>query len=191
VVSRYEASGKRVIDVSLASALLLLTSPILAGTAVAIWIEDRKSALFRQPRVGQHGEPFTLVKFRSMRVDTATVSSTEASQAWVTRVGRVIRRTSIDELPQLWCVLRGDMSLVGPRPALPTQTDLIRLRQLGGADAVKPGMTGLAQLRAYDNMTDQEKAGHDGEYAAHVSVVSDLRILLGTFAYVLRKPPTY
>jgi lipopolysaccharide/colanic/teichoic acid biosynthesis glycosyltransferase len=187
----YETSGKRLLDVACASGLLLLVSPVMAATAAAIWLEDRHTPFFRQTRVGRDERPFEVLKFRSMHIATAEVSSSSASTAWVTRVGKFIRRTNIDELPQLWCVLRGDMSLVGPRPALPTQDELVRLRRTKGAHVVRPGMTGLAQLRAYDNMPDEEKAGHDGEYAAHVSASGDLRILVGTLAYLTRKPPTY
>ena len=187
----YSSSGKRLFDIACSTGLMLLTSPVMAVTAAAIWLEDRHSPLFRQTRVGQYERPFTVIKFRSMRVTTGDVHSANASTTWVTRVGRVMRRTSIDELPQLWCVLRGDMSLVGPRPALATQQELVRLRREKGAYTVKPGMTGLAQLRAYDNMPDEEKSDHDGEYAAHVTALADLRILVGTLGYLSRRPPTY
>lgn len=191
MLSHYEPTGKRLLDVALASGMLLLTSPVMVGTGAAIWLEDRHTPFFRQTRLGQYERPFTVLKFRSMHITTRDVSSAGASTTWVTRVGRVIRRTNIDELPQLWCVLRGDMSLVGPRPALPTQHELVHLRRAKGAYTVKPGMTGLAQLRAYDNMPDEEKANHDGEYAARVSALTDLRILVGTLRYLARKPPTY
>lgn len=191
MVRYYERSGKRLLDVALASGVLLIASPVMAGTAVAIWLEDRNNPFFRQTRVGQGERPFTVLKFRSMHIATGDVSSASASTTWVTRVGKVIRRTNIDELPQLWCVVRGDMSLVGPRPALPTQQELVRLRRSKGAYTVKPGMTGLAQLRAYDNMPDEEKSDHDAEYAARVSPLTDLRILIGTLGYLSRKPPTY
>jgi O-antigen biosynthesis protein WbqP len=187
----YVDTGKRTLDIAVACILLVISSPLLVGSALAIWLEDRQTPLFRQMRVGRHREPFQLLKFRSMRMDTEHVQSSRASNDWVTQVGRVLRRTSLDELPQLWCVLRGDMSLVGPRPALPSQSELIELRDAKGAYAVRPGMTGLAQLRAYDGMADGEKSDHDAEYAAHVSLWGDLRILLGTIRYITRKPPTY
>jgi lipopolysaccharide/colanic/teichoic acid biosynthesis glycosyltransferase len=188
---RYAPSGKRTFDVLGSGALLVASSPILAAAAAAIWLEDRHSPLFRQHRVGRNGDTFTIVKFRSMKIDTRSVASADASEAWVTKVGRIIRRTNLDELPQLWCVLRGDMSLVGPRPALPSQTQLVAMRQRKGANGVRPGLTGLAQLRAYDGMPDEEKSDHDAQYASSVSMRADITILVGTIAYLFRKPPTY
>lgn len=187
----YANHFKRAFDIAVAAAVLTATLPLSLAVAIAIWFEDRGSPLFLQTRVGQGQKPFTLIKFRSMRPQTEHVASDEASEMWVTRVGRLIRRTSLDELPQLICVLRGEMSIVGPRPALPSQVELVDLRQAMGVYEVRPGLTGLAQLRAYDAMPVHEKARFDCEYAKRVTFGRDVRILLGTLAYLRRQPPTY
>jgi O-antigen biosynthesis protein WbqP len=109
----------------------------------------------------------------------------------VTRVGRFIRRTNIDELPQLLNVIRGDMSVVGPRPPIPSQTELCLMRQQTGADKCRPGITGLAQIRGYDHMPETEKAEYDTEYANQVSFWNDVKIIAGTFPVLTRKPPVY
>jgi O-antigen biosynthesis protein WbqP len=187
----YRDSGKRVVDVCGAATVLVAASPVLAVAAAAIWIEDRHTPFFQQVRVGQNHKPFVLVKFRSMRVSTESVESNVASEAWITRVGRVLRRTNIDEVPQLWNVLRGDMSLIGPRPALPSQEGLVALRDAGDVYDLKPGLTGLAQVRAYDGMPDAEKAAHDAEYARRLTFLVDVGIVLRTLKYLTRRPPTY
>ena len=187
----YRSSGKRLIDICGAAAGLVASSPVLAVASIAIWAEDRHTPLFRQVRVGQHRQPFVLVKFRSMRIATETVESHAASDAWVTRVGRILRRTNIDEIPQLWNVLLGDMSLIGPRPALPSQEGLVALREAANVYDLKPGLTGLAQVRSYDGMPEAEKAAHDAEYARRVTFWVDTAIVLRTLKYLTRKPPTY
>jgi O-antigen biosynthesis protein WbqP len=126
-----------------------------------------------------------------MAVGTGDIPSARAGVLRITRVGRVIRRTNIDELPQLVNILRGDMSLVGPRPALPSQAELLALRGANGAAACRPGLTGLAQIRSYDGMPEPEKARWDGQYAATISLRRDLAIVLGTFRYLARRPPVY
>lgn len=187
----YPSFGKRVLDVTAAGAALLLLAPLLGVVGLAIWLEDRGAALFRQPRVGRNGTAFTVLKFRSMPVGTAPLPSNAASGLQVTRVGRAIRRVSIDELPQLWNVLRGDMSLVGPRPALSTQAELLELRHANGSAMCRPGLTGLAQVNSYDGMPSVEKAAYDGEYATCVSLFLDLAIILRTIGYLFRRPPVY
>jgi O-antigen biosynthesis protein WbqP len=179
----YRAHVKRWIDVVLALAGLLVAGPVMLIVAAAIRLEDGGPALFRQTRVGKDGAPFTLFKFRSMPVATPNVPSTQASQLTVTRVGRFIRRTNLDELPQLINVLRGDMSIVGPRPALAVQEDLLAERRRNGAAACRPGLTGLAQINSYDGMPVDEKALWDGRYAGQVT--------LRTFGYLSRRPPVY
>ena len=124
----YQAWGKRSLDLTLASAALLALAPLLLLVALAIWLEDRGPVLFRQQRSGRNGQPFTLLKFRSMPVGSANLPSHEAARLGVTRVGAVIRRTNIDELPQLLNILAGDMSVVGPRPALPCPPPVTRPR---------------------------------------------------------------
>lgn len=123
--------------------------------------------------------------------DTPDVPSNSAEALKITRVGRIIRRANVDELPQLLNVLRGDMSIVGPRPALPTQSDVIAFRKKSGADQIKPGLTGLAQVNAYDGMPAEAKADWDSRYSSSVSFVTDLKIILATAKYILKPPPVY
>jgi O-antigen biosynthesis protein WbqP len=126
-----------------------------------------------------------------MRVNVGDVPSHQAGRLPVTPVGRVLRRTNLDELPQLVNILRGEMSIVGPRPALESQEELIALRRANGALECLPGLTGLAQIRAYDGMPVSEKARHDGEYAERLGFLLDCGIVLRTVGYVLRSPPVY
>jgi lipopolysaccharide/colanic/teichoic acid biosynthesis glycosyltransferase len=190
-MSWYDGWGKRLVDVVLAGTALVVLSPLLLVTAVAIRLEDRGPVLFRQRRSGRDGAEFTLLKFRSMPVGSASVPSASAGSLRITRVGRVIRRTNIDELPQLLNILLGDMSVVGPRPALPSQEDLLTMRQENGALHCRPGLTGLAQVKSYDGMPVSEKAVLDGRYAARPSLFGDLGIILRTVAYLFRRPPVY
>lgn len=187
----YQAWGKRAFDLCASAAALLVASPILLVTAVAIRLEDGGPALFRQARVGAGGRPFTVFKFRSMRVGSANVPSAAGAALPVTRVGAFIRRTNIDELPQLLNILAGDMSVVGPRPPIPVQADLIARRAANGALALRPGLTGLAQVSSYDGMPEEEKAEWDGRYAGRVTFLGDVRIILRTFAYLAKRPPVY
>ncbi len=159
--------------------------------ALIIWAGDRGPALFKQIRVGQNGKDFLVFKFRSMPVNTGDVPSAEAHKLQVTKVGKFIRRTSLDELPQLMNILKGDMSVVGFRPALRKQTFLCELRESLGVHAVKPGLTGLAQINGYDGMPEDAKPVWDGKYAQQVSFGKDISIILRTFLYVLKPPPVY
>lgn len=187
----YRESGKRLFDLLSSLTALVVLAPVLAVTAVLVRLEDGGSALFRQSRVGAGGVPFTVFKFRSMRVGTPNVPSAASDRLPVTRVGRVIRRTNIDELPQLLNILRGDMSVVGPRPALAAQADLVALRRANGALALRPGLTGLAQVESYDGMPEPEKARWDGVYAARITFGGDLMIILRTVGYLFHRPPVY
>lgn len=190
-MSWYADWGKRLVDVVLAGLALLVLSPLLLLTALAIRLEDGGPALFRQRRSGRDRADFTLMKFRSMPVGSANVPSASAATLRITRVGRLIRRTNIDELPQLLNILRGDMSVVGPRPALPSQADLLELRAQNGAIRCRPGLTGLAQVSSYDGMPVAEKAALDGRYAERPGFLSDIGIILRTVAYLFRRPPVY
>jgi O-antigen biosynthesis protein WbqP len=187
----YQRVGKRILDIAISLCALLLLWPVLLLIALVIRFEDGGPALFRQKRVGKHGGTFDFLKFRSMPVNTANVPSHLAKQLRVTRVGRILRRTNLDELPQLFNILRGDMSLVGPRPALPQQEDVCSLRHQSGADQCLPGLTGLAQVNSFDGMTAEQKVAWDTRYARMLTLRTDLTILLRTFAYVLKPPPTY
>jgi O-antigen biosynthesis protein WbqP len=150
----------RVLDVILAFLGLVMGAPIF----VVLWILgllDTGSPLFRQERVGRHQKPFTLVKFRTMRPDTQSVATHLANPAAVTPLGAFLRRTKLDELPQLWNVLKGDMSLVGPRPCLFNQTELIVERASRGVFAARPGITGLSQINGIDMSTPKLLADTD------------------------------
>jgi O-antigen biosynthesis protein WbqP len=187
----YRLYLKRPLDILIAGTGLIVLSPVLLLTALAIRLEDGVPALFRQRRVGRNGSLFTVLKFRSMPVNTGDMPSAEARSAEVTKVGKFIRRTNIDELPQLFNVVKGDMSLVGPRPALPAQRQLCEYRAQNGALACKPGLTGLAQINSYDGMPEREKAEWDGRYASVISVLTDAGIVARTFGYLLKRPPVY
>lgn len=183
--------AKRAVDLVAAALGLVVTAPVVAAAATAIWWEDRHSPIFRQQRAGADGVPFTIYKLRTMPVDTAQVQSSEAGALTITRTGAVVRRLNIDELPQLVNIVAGQMSVVGPRPALPSQTTLLELRRANGAAALKPGLTGLAQVNAYDGMPEDVKAEWDGRYAAAHTLRDDLTILLRTIGYLRRPPPAY
>ncbi len=188
----YESAGKRTLDIVLSACALVALAPLMSVIALAVVLDDGIPILFRQRRVGRNGQPITILKFRSMAVGTGDIpSASVGTTVRITRVGRVIRRLSLDELPQLFCVLRGDMSIVGPRPALPSQVELLRLRTENGAMACRPGLTGLAQVNSYDGMPNTEKANWDKAYAESISLFTDLSIILRTFSYVMKPPPTY
>jgi O-antigen biosynthesis protein WbqP len=187
----YESVFKRLFDVSISLFALSLLSPVMLLTALAIRLEDGRPVLFRQVRVGREGSSFRICKFRSMPVATPSVPSAAAVKLRVTRVGAFIRRTNIDELPQLFNVLRGDMSIVGPRPGLAVQEDLMAMRRARGVDRLRPGLTGLAQVNSFDGMSDAQKVEWEALYAGRVTFAHDLIIVLRTFVYLLRPPPVY
>ena len=172
----------RATDVALAGVGLVLTSPLLAAAAIAIKLEDGGPVLFRQSRVGQDGADFELLKLRSMVVDAERKGagfSVDRGDARITRVGRLLRRTSIDELPQLWNVVRGDMSVIGPRPTLRYQVERYTERQRRRLD-VRPGLTGWAQIHGRATLPWEERIELDVWYVEHRSTLVDLRILLRT-----------
>jgi len=173
---------KRAFDLLVATLLLVVLAPLLALIALAIKLDSRGPALYRQRRSGRASREFTIFKFRSMRVGTPDLAShlLQPGSDRVTRLGRLLRRSSLDELPQLWNVMRGDMALVGPRPALHNQDDLIALRQAAGVDALRPGVSGWAQVHGRDDMPIQDKVAFDRYYLEHASVGLDLAILMRT-----------
>lgn len=187
----YRYGLKRMLDITASAAAMALLSPLMLAVAAAIKIWDPGPVIFRQTRVGAGGRLFDFYKFRSMPVGTGDLSSDQIGEVTLTWVGRFIRRTNIDELPQLWNILKGDMSIVGPRPPLPSQHELLALRELSGAINCRPGLTGLAQVRSFDGMTVPEKAGFDAEYASRISFGTDAAIVLRTFLYLLKPPPRY
>lgn len=183
--------GKRAVDLIGAACLLGASAPVMVVTALSIALDDGMPVIYKQWRVGRDGSLFQVYKFRSMRRDTPLMASAVALNPPVTRVGRIIRRLNIDELPQLFNVIQGEMSLVGPRPALPSQERLLHLRTTNASSRLRPGMTGLAQLRSYDGMPEDEKAALDGLYAQGQSLRTDISLLLGTLHYLRQSPPTY
>lgn len=187
----YERAFKRLFDLAIAVPAMLVLSPLFLITAMAIRLEDGAPVLFRQRRVGRSGSIFTIYKFRSMPVGTPNLPSAVARSLSVTRVGRIIRRTNVDELPQLWNILMGDMSLIGPRPALESQTSLLLARTARGVSCLRPGLTGLAQVNAYDGMPEVEKVEWESRYAQCVSFTLDLAIVAQTVLYLTRRPPAY
>lgn len=158
---------------------LLIGLPILFILIIVGWL-DTGSPIFRQHRVGRFQQPFTLVKFRTMKKDTAHVASHLASKTSITRFGRFLRRTKLDELPQLWNVLKGEMSLVGPRPCLFNQHELIEQRLIKGVFNVRPGITGLAQINDIDMSTPELLAKTDAKMISQMSVIQYFELIFKT-----------
>lgn len=180
---------KRAVDFLCALLALAVLSPVLIVIAAAVRLSSPGPALFRQERVGLGRRRFQMYKFRTMRSDTPRDVPThllQAAESHVTPLGRVLRRTSLDELPQLVNILRGDMSIVGPRPALWNQDDLVDEREKYGANDVRPGLTGWAQVNGRDELTVAEKAALDGYYVQHSGLLMDLRCMLASVAAVAR-----
>lgn len=170
---------------------LIVLSPVFLGIAVAIKLEDgiKAPVLFSQKRVGIHKTHFQLYKFRSMKLDTPHDKPThllDNPDQYITKVGRFLRKSSLDELPQLWNIFRGDMAVVGPRPALWNQYDLIEERDKYGANDVKPGLTGWAQINGRDELEIPVKAKLDGYYVKQFSMALDVKCFLGTIGSVLK-----
>lgn len=179
---------KRVVDVTLAVSILLVTAPLGAIIALLIKVTSPGPVLYWSDRVGRGNQLFRMPKFRTMRVDTPVVAThllTDPARH-LTPVGGVLRRTSMDELPQVWSILTGRMSFVGPRPALFNQDDLIALRTATGVHELTPGLTGWAQVRGRDDLPIPRKVELDVEYLHRRSIRFDLRILWQTAATVRR-----
>lgn len=182
---------KKATDKILSGAGLVILSPVFAGIAIAIKAEDGITApvFFKQKRVGINKNHFMLYKFRSMRTDTPHDTPTHLladPEQYLTRVGRWLRKTSLDELPQLLNIFQGDMAVVGPRPALWNQYDLLEEREKYGANDIRPGLTGWAQIHGRDELEIKEKARLDGYYVSHLNPFMDMRCILGTVKSVLK-----
>ena len=184
----YAKYFKRPIDiVGSLVALAILLVPLLL---VALWIrlDSHGPALFRQKRYGQYKQPFTVYKFRSMTVSAPSDRATNDfhdSHAYITTVGKIVRKLSIDELPQLFNVLKGDMSLVGPRPVVLSEKRIIKLRDTYGANDVKPGITGWAQTNGRDELNDTAKAKMDGYYVKHLGFIMDVKCMIRTVVVIV------
>lgn len=173
---------KRAFDIAVALAGLLTLWPVLLALAIAVRLDSPGPVLHWSRRVGRYNRIFRMPKLRTMRIGAPNVATHLLSDAddWVTPLGRFLRRSSLDELPQLWSVLIGDMSLVGPRPALFNQDDLVALRTAAGVDRLRPGVTGWAQVNGRDELPIARKAELDREYLERMSLVFDLKIIAVT-----------
>ncbi len=185
----YTRFFKRLIDIVLSGIGLLVLALPMAVVALLIKREDPGPVIFKQKRVGLHKTHFSLYKFRSMKMDTPHDTPThllENPEQYILKIGSFIRKTSIDELPQLWNIFKGDMSIIGPRPALWNQDDLIAERDQYGANDVKPGLTGWAQINGRDELEIPVKARLDGEYVEKLSFAFDCKCFFGTISSVLK-----
>ena len=185
----YKRFGKRALDLLLSGLGLIVLSPLFLIISIAIKAEDPGPVFFRQKRVGIHKTYFNIVKFRSMRQDTPHDMPTHLlndPQRWITKTGRFLRKTSLDEMPQIAQIFTGKMSIIGPRPALWNQYDLIAQRDQYGANDITPGLTGWAQVNGRDELEIEEKARLDGEYAQNISFGMDMKIFWMTVKNVLR-----
>lgn len=180
---------KRFFDLLLVVSASVAFAPILFVLAVLVRITSPGTVLYWSDRVGRHNCLFKMPKFRSMRIDTPAVAThlLENPDQWLTPIGSFLRKTSLDELPQLWSILRGDMSLVGPRPALFNQDDLIALRTEAGVHELVPGLTGWAQVNGRDELPIPQKVKLDAEYLQRRSFLFDLRILWMTAVKVVSR----
>lgn len=181
---------KRVSDIVFSALLLLLLSPLLLVIILVLTVTTKGKPLFRQQRAGRFSKPFFIYKFRTMQVDAPphmpTMDFGDANR-YITKFGHFLRNTSFDELPQLWNVLRGDMSFIGPRPVILAEATLLRERQKRGADKVLPGLSGIAQLHGRDTVDIDHKARYDAYYAAHVSFCMDVRLVFLTIKRVITR----
>ena len=185
----YQKFGKRLLDIVLSALGIVVLLPVYILIAVAIELDDPGPVFFRQKRVGIHKTHFQIMKFRTMKVNTPKDTPTHLlanPEQYITRVGRVLRKTSLDELPQIFQIFTGKMSVIGPRPALWNQFDLIAQRDRYGANDVRPGLTGWAQINGRDELPIDVKARLDGEYVKNLSFGFDCRCFFGTIVPVLR-----
>ncbi len=182
-----EVRIKRIFDIVLALLLLLPCLPILVGVALLVRVTSPGPVIYWSNRIGKNNLEFSMPKFRSMRIDAPAVAThlLHKPSQWLTIVGAFLRRTSLDELPQLWSILKGDMSFVGPRPALFNQGDLISLRTDAGIHKLLPGLTGLAQINGRDDLSIADKVNLDAEYLEKRSIGFDLWILWMTLLKVM------
>ena len=185
----YRNGIKRLLAVILSLGGMICLSPLLLVLCIAIKLDSPGPVFFKQKRVGIHKQHFNILKFRTMRIDTPHDMPTHLlhdPDQYITRVGRFLRKTSLDELPQLWNIFVGDMAVIGPRPALWNQYDLLAERDKYGANDVKPGLSGWAQICGRDELEIADKARLDGEYVRRMSFAFDCRCFFGTAISALR-----
>ena len=181
--------AKRVLDIVLSLIIMFILSPVFLVLIIGIKIDSRGPVLFKQKRVGIYKSYFYILKFRTMRTDTPKDMPThllEDPEKYITRIGKFLRKTSIDELPQIWNIFVGEMSIIGPRPALWNQYDLIAERDKYGANDIPVGLTGWAQINGRDELPIEVKAKLDGEYAKKISFKMDVKCFFGTLTSVLK-----
>ncbi|MEK1384635.1 sugar transferase [Limosilactobacillus fermentum] len=186
----YRTTIKRIFDAFFGVLLLIGLLPLMLVLTIWIKLDSKGPVLFKQERVGRNGKRFTIYKFRSMSDDAPhqmATSEFDTALSYITRSGRLMRKTSLDELPQLVNVVKGEMSFIGPRPLIPKEEKVLRLRHANGAESLAPGITGLAQVRGRDEVTDTQKADYDGEYASNVTLRGDFSILVETMLAVLAR----
>ena len=185
----YRLFIKRFIDIILSFLGIIILSPLFLILIIAIRVDSPGPILFRQKRVGIHKKHFNILKFRTMRIYTPKDMPTHLlnnPEQYITKVGKFLRKTSLDELPQMINILRGDMSIIGPRPALWNQYDLIEERDKYGANDVMPGLTGWAQINGRDELEIPVKARLDGEYVQKMSFAFDVKCFFGTITSVIK-----
>lgn len=181
---------KRFYDFVLALLGILILSPLLLILMVLIKLDSKGPIIFKQKRVGKDKKYFNIYKFRTMKIDTPKNTPThllENPKQWITRMGKIMRKTSLDELPQFFNILKGNMSFIGPRPALWNQYDLIEEREKYGVHKVLPGVTGWAQVSGRDKLLITDKAILDGEYLNHLNLVTDIKLVIKTFIVVFKR----
>ena len=181
---------KRLGDISISLIAIMLFCPFFILIAIAIKFDSKGPVIFKQKRFGIHKKTFYVFKFRTMKVESPKYVATRDLQnpeQWITRVGAFLRKTSLDELPQLCNILVGDMSIVGPRPVVVSERDVIEAREKYGANDVLPGLTGWAQINGRDNLSTDMKAELDGYYVTHKSLIMDIRCIVRTIPYVLKR----
>ena len=185
----YQKYIKRLIDILLSGCGILVLLPVYAVIALAVKLDDPGPVFFRQKRVGIHKTHFHILKFRTMKMNTPRDMPThllENPEQYITRVGKILRKTSLDELPQIFQIFTGKMSIIGPRPALWNQDDLIAERDKYGANDLRPGLTGWAQINGRDELPIDIKARLDGEYVQNISFLFDCKCFFGTIISVLK-----
>ena len=185
----YQKYAKRLIDLLLSACAIVVLSPVYLLICIAIVADDPGPVFFRQKRVGIHKTHFRILKFRTMKVSTPKDVPThllENPEQYITRVGKFLRKTSLDELPQIFQIFTGKMAIIGPRPALWNQFDLIAERDKYGANDVRPGLTGWAQINGRDELPIDVKARFDGEYVENLSFAFDCKCFFGTIGSVLK-----
>lgn len=185
----YRHFFKRLLDIFFSGIAIIVLIPLWIILFVVIKIDSKGPIFFKQKRIGIHKRPFTILKFRTMRIDTPHDVPThmlENPEQWITRIGKFLRKTSLDELPQIFNIFSGKMSIIGPRPALWNQDDLILERDKYGANDIKPGLTGWAQINGRDELEISVKAKLDGEYVERMSFWFDCKCFFGTIKSVLK-----